>query len=160
MTTRRCCREMSGERQVHRLPVLHPSGVGKIKEARRLRWFFRGDRSRWQPTQEKYTYVLYDCRCLRVRSSQRPATAMGRRGTAVVPMATTGLPRSTRPATLGTCTSTVVESTRRTTTVGSAVLQSGRCRAKSFPPPKRGTPTSRAPARPKECPSHWGLFKS
>ena len=93
---------MSGERQVHRLPVLPPLGVGKRKDARKLRRFFRGDRSRWQPTQEKYTYALYDCRCLRVRSSQRPATAMGRRGTTAVAMATTGLRRSTRPATLGT----------------------------------------------------------
>ena len=58
MITRRCCREMSGKRQVHRLSVLHPSGVGKRKDARRLRWFFRGDRSRWQPTQKNTTSAL------------------------------------------------------------------------------------------------------
>ena len=49
---------MSGIRQVHRLPVLHPLGVGKIKEARRLRRFFRAARVRWQPTPEKYTSAL------------------------------------------------------------------------------------------------------
>lgn len=50
--------EMSGKRQVHRLSVLHPLGVGKRKDARRLRWFFRGDRSRWQPTQKNNTSAL------------------------------------------------------------------------------------------------------
>ena len=58
MITRGCCREMSGERQVHRLSVLHPSGVGKRKDARRLQLFFRGDRSRWQPTQKNNASAL------------------------------------------------------------------------------------------------------
>ena len=58
MTTRRCCSVMSGIRQVHRLPVLHPLDVGKIKEAWRLLRFFRAARGRWQPTTEKYTSAL------------------------------------------------------------------------------------------------------